>query len=154
MTAEHDGPSVVFRQLGGPREVVHGFSEEARIRGFPSPSLGGFGFVVICCGPNLPPAHPHGKLTLPLLFAAVCRIPADCDFHFGSTAAPQHDISPTDAFEREPVVQQRKFDSEIMNVCFSRKRSFVSLKIPGNEGPLTAEAVSKRKIDRLRSFLS
>ncbi len=86
MTAEHDGPSVVFRQLGGPREVVHGFSEEARIRGFPSPSLGGFGFVVICCGPNLPPAHPHGKLTLPLLFAAVCRIPADCNVRFGSLA--------------------------------------------------------------------
>ncbi len=31
------------------REVIHGFSEEARTGGFPSPSLGGFGFVVICC---------------------------------------------------------------------------------------------------------
>jgi hypothetical protein len=28
------------------REVVRGFSEEARIRGFPSPPLGEFGFVV------------------------------------------------------------------------------------------------------------
>ncbi len=30
--------------LGVLREVFHGFSEEARTRGFPSPSLGGFGF--------------------------------------------------------------------------------------------------------------
>ena len=29
------------------REVIRGFSEEARTRGFPSPSLGGFGFVVV-----------------------------------------------------------------------------------------------------------
>jgi len=28
------------------RGVIRGFSEEARTRGFPSPSLGGFGFVV------------------------------------------------------------------------------------------------------------
>ena len=27
------------------RGVIHGFSEEARTRGFPSPYLGGFGFV-------------------------------------------------------------------------------------------------------------
>ncbi len=27
------------------REVVGGFFEEAKTRGFPSPSLGGFGFV-------------------------------------------------------------------------------------------------------------
>ncbi len=39
----------VWRQPGGLgvlREVFHGFSEEARTRGFPSPSLGGFGFIV------------------------------------------------------------------------------------------------------------
>jgi len=30
------------------RGVILGFSEEARTRGFPSPSLGGFGFVVSC----------------------------------------------------------------------------------------------------------
>ncbi len=38
-----------YRQLGDLgvlREVFRGFSEEARTRGFPSPSLGGFGFVV------------------------------------------------------------------------------------------------------------
>ncbi len=37
------------RQLGGLRvlrEVFHGFSEEARTRGFPSPPFGGFGFIV------------------------------------------------------------------------------------------------------------
>ncbi len=31
--------------LGVLQGVVRGFSEEARIRGFPSPSFGGFGFV-------------------------------------------------------------------------------------------------------------
>ncbi len=31
--------------LGVLREVIHGFSEEARTRGFPSPPFGGFGFV-------------------------------------------------------------------------------------------------------------
>ncbi len=30
------------------REVFRGFSEEARTRGIPSPSFGGFGFI--CCG--------------------------------------------------------------------------------------------------------
>ncbi len=35
--------------LGVLREVVSGFSEEVKTRGFPSPSLGGFGFVVIGC---------------------------------------------------------------------------------------------------------
>jgi hypothetical protein len=29
------------------REVFHGFSEEARTRGFPSPPFGGFGFIGI-----------------------------------------------------------------------------------------------------------
>ena len=33
--------------LGVLREVFHGFSEEARTRCFPSPSLDGFGFVVV-----------------------------------------------------------------------------------------------------------
>ncbi len=32
--------------LGSFGESFRGFSEEARTRGFPSPSLGGFGFVV------------------------------------------------------------------------------------------------------------
>ena len=29
------------------RGVVRGFSEEARTRGFPSPSFGGYGFVAV-----------------------------------------------------------------------------------------------------------
>ncbi len=29
------------------RGVFHGFSQEARTRGFPSPPFGGFGFVVV-----------------------------------------------------------------------------------------------------------
>ncbi len=32
--------------LGVLREVFHGFSEEARTRGFPSPSFDGFGYIV------------------------------------------------------------------------------------------------------------
>ena len=40
----------VWRQpgdLGVLREVIHGFLEEAKTRGFPSPSFGGFGFVIV-----------------------------------------------------------------------------------------------------------
>ncbi len=33
--------------LGVLREVFRGFSEEARTRGIPSPSFGGFGFMVV-----------------------------------------------------------------------------------------------------------
>ncbi|VUX54872.1 protein of unknown function [uncultured Woeseiaceae bacterium] len=33
--------------LGVLRGVILGFSEEARTRGFPSPSFGGFGFIVV-----------------------------------------------------------------------------------------------------------
>ncbi len=33
--------------LGVFREVFRGFSEEARNRGFPSPSFGGFGLIVV-----------------------------------------------------------------------------------------------------------
>ncbi len=44
-------PRLVIETLRQPsrlrilREVVRGFSEEARIRGFPSPPFGGFGFI-------------------------------------------------------------------------------------------------------------
>ncbi len=33
--------------LGVLREVFRDFSEEARTRGFPSPSLGGFGYIIV-----------------------------------------------------------------------------------------------------------
>ena len=36
--------------LGVLRGVIHGFSEEARTRGFPSPPLDGFGFTSIDSG--------------------------------------------------------------------------------------------------------
>ncbi len=42
------------RQLGGLgvlRGVFRGFSEEARTRGFASPSLGGFGFIGVASDP-------------------------------------------------------------------------------------------------------
>ncbi len=34
-------------ELRNLREISHGFSEEARPRSLPSPSIGGFGFVVV-----------------------------------------------------------------------------------------------------------
>ena len=40
--------ALLVRQLGDLRilrDVILGFSEEAKTRGFPSPSLGGFGFI-------------------------------------------------------------------------------------------------------------
>ena len=41
----------------------------------------------------------------------------------------------------------------IVYVCFSQKRSFRSPEIQEIDRPLSAEAVSKRKIDRLRPLL-
>ncbi len=40
-----DTPCMQLGDLGVLQGVVRGFSEEARIRGFPFPSFGGFGFV-------------------------------------------------------------------------------------------------------------
>ena len=43
-------PYVAIRQLGDLgvlRGVIRGFSEEVKTRGFPSPSLGGFGFFFV-----------------------------------------------------------------------------------------------------------
>jgi len=48
------------RQLGGLgvlRGVILGFSEEARTRGFPSPSFGGFGFIVVGISLSIEAGH-------------------------------------------------------------------------------------------------
>ncbi len=48
----------MFWQLGGLgvlREAFRGFSEEARTRGFPSPSFGGFGFIVVIAKYSIKP---------------------------------------------------------------------------------------------------
>ncbi len=39
--------------LGNLRGAFRGFSEEARTRGIPSPSFGGFGFIVIVCAVSI-----------------------------------------------------------------------------------------------------
>ena len=44
--SKHDY-SVAARRSWVLRGVVRGFSKEARTRGFPPPSFGGFGFVVV-----------------------------------------------------------------------------------------------------------
>ena len=80
------------------REVFRGFSKEARTRGFPSPSFGGFGFIVICCRLNLSPAHAHRNLTLPLLLGSVCHIPVSCNVGLGSLAVVQYATSSMAAF--------------------------------------------------------
>ncbi len=54
----------VWRQPGGLgvlREVFRGFSEEARTRGFPSPSLGGFGFIDVVSGLSIVAAWRIGS---------------------------------------------------------------------------------------------
>ncbi len=68
--------------LGVLREVFHGFSEEARTRGFPSPPFGGFGFIGICCASfirlygnkvltyNLIRRHLYRQLQFPMMALA------------------------------------------------------------------------------------
>jgi len=131
-----------FRQLGGLgvlRGVILGFSEEAKTRGFPSPSFGGFGFVVICCSSNLAPAQCHGNLTPPLSFA-VRRIPVGCDVRFGSLAAVQANSSRMAAFGGKADVRDCFRSEQFLNVCFSRKRTFRLAKTNCFEGPLSAKS--------------
>ncbi len=54
--------------LGVLRGVVRGFSEEARARGFPSPSLDGFGFVVIDSDLSIVAGCQIGSRSLVVLF--------------------------------------------------------------------------------------
>jgi hypothetical protein len=98
--------------------------KEARPRGFPSPSLGGFSFIVSYCDLNLSPAHSHGNLTPPLLLALVCRIPVRCDVRFGSLAALRPHFSSTADSGGKVVVRPTIFFTKILNVCFHQKRSF------------------------------
>ncbi len=46
------------------------------------------------------------------------------DVRCGSPAAPHHRISLMAANERIPVARQRYFESQNLNVCFHRKRTF------------------------------
>ena len=73
--------------LGVLRGVIHGFSEEARTRGFPSPSLGGFGFVVCCASFIRPAAGKNLIVNIIGLFQAIRNI------GFGSVAACRYRIT-------------------------------------------------------------
>ncbi len=66
--------------------------------------------------------------------------PGSCKVPFGSVAAPQHDISSMAASGGKAVPQRRNFDSEILNVCFSRKRTFRLRESYQNQGQLTAKS--------------
>jgi len=56
----------------------------------------------------------------------------------GSLAAPQHDITPMAASGGKAVLRLTIFDSEILNVCFSRKEPFKSRQTLCFRLPLTA----------------
>jgi hypothetical protein len=63
-----------YRQLGGLgvlRGVIHGFSEEARTRGFPSPSFDGFGFTIYIVRIDALSGSARSRLTRILL--ALCN---------------------------------------------------------------------------------
>ncbi len=51
-------------------------------------------------------------------------IPQKLNDRIGSLAAPYHRTSPMAANGRIPVDRQRYFESQNLNVCFHRKRSF------------------------------
>ena len=63
------------------REVFHGFSEEARTRGFPLPSCGGFGFIGVAGDLSIVAAWRIGS--------ASPMSPLGCDFNWSM----QHLIS-------------------------------------------------------------
>jgi len=65
---------------------------------------------------------------------------ASSNVRFGSIAACHESNSPTAAFEREAAVQNRFWRSQVLNVCFTRKRSFKPLESRLFEGPLTANS--------------
>ena len=71
--------------------IARGLSEESRSRGFPSPSFGGFGFVVCCAFFIRLVAGNNLIVNILGLFRATGNV------GFGSAAAPQHDTRPTAA---------------------------------------------------------
>ncbi len=73
---------------------------------------------------------------------------------FGSTAARRRHSSSTAASGCILALQLSIFHFANLNVCFSQQRPFRAEENHDNDGQLTAEAVSKRKIDRMRSFPS
>ena len=94
--------ALLIRQLGDLgvlRGVIRGFSEEARTRGFPSPPLGGFGFVV-CCVSFI---RLYGGQALIVNIIGLSQ--ATGNVRFGSLAVIQHPISSTSAFGRIAVVR-------------------------------------------------
>ncbi len=86
--------------LGVLRGVIRGFSEEARTGGFPSPSFGGFGFVV-CCASFI--RRAAGK---DLIVNIIGLFQATGNDRFGSLAALPPNDSLTSAFERIANVEK------------------------------------------------
>ncbi len=100
--------------LGVLRGVIHGFSEEARTRGFPSPSFGGFGFV---------DTYRSFFIRLAAEKSRDCLhnwgFQATGNVAYGSLAAPQDSTSLRAAIGGKAVVQERLF--RIRNSSFSEK---------------------------------
>ncbi len=92
-----------YRQLGDLgvlREVFHGFSEEARTRGFPSPPFGGFGFVTDVNQTDVRQLYSKNDQ-----FAYICRKTTTArNVRIGSSAALQNTSSSRAAFGGEAVV--------------------------------------------------
>ncbi len=80
------------------RGVAGGVAEEARTRGFPSPSLGGFGFIVST-------TNYSTKLLDCLIGNIIWAYSSDGKVRFGSQAEVYDSIISTAAMEREPVAR-------------------------------------------------
>ncbi len=53
--------SLLARRSWVLREVIHGFSEEARTRGFPSPSFGGFSLISVASDLSIVAGWQRGR---------------------------------------------------------------------------------------------
>jgi len=130
---------------------MRGFSEEARTRGFPSPSLGGFGFVVLCRALNLSPPLRRGNLTLSLLPAPMYRLPAGCNVNIAwrsqsidaalyperkmITSSPLADQTPLLFSIRQATAFARPHSGHVLRQTDRFRRSAEAFSAPGRYSP-------------------
>ncbi len=115
------------------RGVIRGFSEEARTRGFPSPSLGGFGFVVVT-------AKFSRKLPDCQIGNVIGTYSSDGNVSFGSTAASRYRISSRAAVRCKAVLEQEFLGHRSLTGSLHPEQAFKLLEILNSEGRKTAKS--------------
>ena len=139
--------ALLVRQLGVLRGVIRGFSEEARTRGFPSPSFGGFDFVVCCVSFIRRVAGKNLIVNITGLFQSTGNV------SFGSLADHFIHSSPTAAFGRIADTRQCDFESPRLYVRFQLKRSLRRLHFSHAHRLLSANSGRSLRVSPRRSLL-